>query len=259
MNCVIGEHPPTHVAPFGSLWQDRDGLSWQQISKEYELGTLGGTIIRGGIDWQVFSPHGLRTGIMWSSDNLDQLVASASPISHSFSGAIDETDGYHTQFPIRRTFRVKGLVLPVFDYRAGVVDVKVGLYVRRTTCEHWSNTLADSRLLFSMLNTAPIASPFLIPFDNAMQDGLILRKGCDLFVRAVWGSFLEDTTIMARFPADYNNSGDNFFRADRKTSLDSDFTLDIADLMAADYSGSFGTTADNMAKIDWGMYGDFLD
>lgn len=261
MHCIIGEHPPTHQAPHGTIWRDRDGLDWQQKGRTTLIGTVGNYRMMGGRDWQVYTPHGSRTGIMWSSDGFSQRTAHATAQAHAWTSPQSSTDDFHTLFPITRTFRLKALVLPITTYTSGTVDVKIGLYNKQLTRVYFSYALADSRLLFAASGLTPIGEPFMIPFNSTTQDGLILRKGCDLYVRAVWGSTISGSVLL-RQPYEYSGTGTgNMFRTDRYTSTGIDYTQSIATLMSNTYAASFGTSAGttSMAKIDWGMYGDFLD
>lgn len=269
MHTVIGEHPPDHVAPHGTLWQDRDGLHWEQKNRAILLGHVGEHPVMGGRDWQVFSPHGTQSGILWSSSAFSRLLSVAYNIDHVFAGTQSATDSYHTLFPLRHTFRLKAMVLPVYKYGEGndTVNVKLGLYVKQTDLVGWSFKLADQRLLFKIAGVEPNGgSPLMIPFNSETQDGLILRKGCELYVRAVWGAAmntLAPTKWTARYPYEFSETGDNCFRSDRYVSGGSNFTQDISDLMSTEYGTVFGTSLSgnttSMARIDWGMYGDFLD
>lgn len=233
------------------------------------IGSIGSYPVMGGRDWQVHTPHGSRSGVMWSSDGFGKLLSVAYSLDHAFAGTTTNTDSYHTFFPVTSTFRLKALILPLYQYTGGgkTVDVKLGLYQKQTDRVGWSYKLADPRLTFQLLAEEPSGgSPLLIPFSDGKQDGLVLRKGVDLYVRAVWGSAMFNVSASkhaARQPFEFDVSGDNCFRSDRYISGGSDFTQDIAVLMSTQYGTVFGTSLSgnttSMARIDWGMYGDYLD
>jgi hypothetical protein len=245
--------PPDFVADEGALCYDLEGLLWIQLGA-----------VRGAY-WDIFTPHGAYTDIVWSSENLQLNRTIHSPnVSLNFVAPATNTADYFTMFNNRHTMRVMGLVLPLCEHNSGAISVKAAIYGTQLDFNfpHAPGSVVPG-MQFELLNFTPtLLEPLFVPYATPGQDPLILRKG-KYYIRHVWGQSAS-VSFVSRLPYDYNSPNgtttSNRFRADRRRESGVNFhseTLFNESFKATQVGSLAG--AGNMAVIDFGIYGEILD
>ena len=245
--------PPTFVAEEGALCHDIQGLLWMQLGQG------------SGAYWEIFTPHGAYSDIVWSSESL-HLNHNQHAVNSVFSwvSPASNTADYFTVFNNRHTIRVLGLMLPLILHTSGAISIKASIYGCQfdESNSNWPGT-AIPGMQFELLSFTPTSvEPIFVPYALPAQDPLILRKG-RYFIRHVWGESAS-VSFLSRLPHDYvpgsGTATSNRFRTDRSRTSGIDFNSSTL------FDESFKSTTvgslvadNNIAHIDFGIYGEILD